>query len=98
MSRYYPPPNAPTWGNANAERLLSEALQANTAPGALLADSIRPPLPQVQLFPPRFGYRQGELGILDVIYMSRYYPDRRDAWTGGPNDYAATARPALGWL
>lgn len=99
MSSYTPQAprdSQPTWGNTYEERLLSQALRAADTPGAVLSASVRPPLAQIDPWRPRWGYRQTVPGILDVIDVSRLYKDRRDAWSGGPNDFAATSRPALG--
>ncbi len=55
------------------ERRVQEALNAVTQPGAELADIVRPPLDQVQLFRPRFGYRRRCLSITDIIEVDRVY-------------------------
>jgi len=78
---------------ANAqEGMMSRALLANTTPGSMLQDIVRPPLPQVQLFPPRYGYRTRELGVADVMDVNEeFYPTRVD-FTRDPAGYQGTAR------
>jgi hypothetical protein len=56
---------------SNQERLLSQSMAANTMPGAELQEYVRPPLPQIKLFPPRFGYTEHEIGVEDIIELPR---------------------------
>lgn len=55
------------------EMLVSQALSTITIPGAILSTAVRPPLPQIQLFPPRFGYRSRQIGINDVINVDEVF-------------------------
>lgn len=80
---------------SNEERLMSQALQVALIPGAELAQMVRPPLPQIQLFPPRFGYRQREIGIEDVIDINRSYNPRTD-FSGGGGEINSTSRNTQG--
>ena len=78
---------------ANAqEAFMVRALRAATMPGQLLQDLVRPPLPQVQLFPPRFGYRTREIGILDVMDVNEDFQPTRVDFTREPGGYQGTAR------
>ena len=78
---------------ANAqEAFTSRALRSATMPAALLQDLVRPPLPQIQLFPPRFGYRTRELGILDVLDVNDEFQPTRVDFTGEKGSYQGTAR------
>ena len=78
---------------ANAqEAFMVKAIRAATMPAALLQDLVRPPLPQVQLFPPRFGYRTRELGILDVMDVNQEFQPTRVDFTREPGAYQGTAR------
>jgi hypothetical protein len=86
-----PSPNVPTWGNANEERLVDEALRAAEIPGAVLAQK-RPPLPQIELWRPRMGYDQHALSITEVLAVGRLYQDRRWDTSGGPHDFQASSR------
>lgn len=59
------------------------------------ADSIRrhvPPIPIVA-FPPRFGYRNEELGIKDVGLLDQIY--QRVDFTGKQSGYQGTSTPSL---
>jgi hypothetical protein len=61
------------------EALLTRAVRSVTLPAMMIQDIVRPPLPQVQLFPPRYGYRTRELGIMDVMNVdSEFQPTRTD--------------------
>jgi hypothetical protein len=74
------------------EAMMARALKSATMPGALLQDIVRPPLPQVQLFPPRFGYRTRELGIMDVMDVNDEFQPTRVDFTREPGGYQGTAR------
>lgn len=87
----------PRWGNTNEERLLDAALAAATIPGATLALQ-PPPLPQIDPWRPRTGYPDRALGVRDVLALNRLYPDRRDAWSGGPHDWQGSARMTEFWF
>jgi hypothetical protein len=78
---------------ANAqEAFMARALKATTMPAALLQDIVRPPLPQIQLFPPRFGYRNREIGIEDVMDVTKAFEPTRVDFTREPGSYQGTAR------
>jgi len=78
---------------ANAqEAFMARALKSATMPAALIPDLIRPPLPQVQLFPPRFGYRTRQLGIQDVMDVNNAFQPTRVDFTREPGGYQGTAR------
>lgn len=78
---------------ANAqEAFMVRALRAATMPAALLQDIVRPPLPQVQLFPPRYGYRTRELGVMDVLDVNNEFQPTRVDFTGEKGAYQGTAR------
>ena len=76
------------------DAFMARALKSVTMPAQLIPDIVRPPLPQVQLFPPRFGYRHRELGVLDVMDVAldeNFQPIRTD-FTRSPGGYQGTAR------
>jgi hypothetical protein len=78
---------------ANAqEAFMVRALRSATMPAALLQDIVRPPLPQVQLFPPRYGYRTRELGIMDVMDVNSEFQPTRVDFTREPGGYQGTSR------
>lgn len=83
---------------SNEERLTQQAIQSVILPGAELAEMARVPMPQIDLFPPRFGYGERvEPGIMDVVEVDRRYQDPRVSWfSGGPGGYSGTSRNTLG--
>ena len=81
---------------SNEERLLDQALAAQLVPGDELR-GIRPAFARQPLFPPRFGYPQGEIGIAQVIDVDRRYPDSSAATSGTSGSYSGTSTPSLGW-
>lgn len=90
--QFYRPPTP--WSN-NQERLLTEALQVGNIPGVVLQETVRPPLPQIQPFPPKFGYGEPQdrvPGIDMVLEAYRYFPDNKDALSGGPWGWQGSAR------
>ena len=84
--------------SSNEERLTQQALMAATMPGVKLQELVRPNIPQIQLFPPRFGYGPHlEPEIDDVVSISRNYIEPRISWySGGPAGYSGSSRNDLG--
>jgi hypothetical protein len=66
-------------------------------PGRVIQQKVRPPLPQIRLFPDRFGYgdrRQPEID--DVISVDREYMEPRVSWySGGVGSYSGASRNGL---
>ena len=83
--------------SSNMERLTQQALLAATMPGAQLQALVRPPLPQIQLFPPRFGWGpRPQFEIDDVISLDRVYTEPRVSWySGSPAGYSGSSRNSL---
>lgn len=82
-------------GATHEEQITQEAISANTQDGQFLAESVRPPLPQIRLFPERFGYPSEQLRIDDVINLDRRYKDVRVSWfSGGPASFNGAPRNA----
>ena len=81
---------------SNEERLTQQALEAALAPGAILAEAVRPPLDQVQLFPPRFGYRTRALGVEDIIDIDRVTQPTRYDYSGTQAGIQAGSRDTNG--
>jgi hypothetical protein len=80
---------------SNEERLVTEALIANTAPSDEIADMVRPPLAQIRIFPPLFGfvpYNQRQATIDDVLGEDRRPADFRSSLSGGEAGWQASAR------
>lgn len=80
----------------NEERLTQQAIQAALVPGQELVDQVRPPLDQVQLFPPRFGYRTRALGIDDIIDIDNVDPATRYDYSGTQSGMGGTSRNSSG--
>lgn len=75
------------------EELISRAILPASIPAVQLADVVRPPIPNVYLFRPRFGYRSRQLGVADLMNIDELYaepPVRHDAadqgWQGTLRD------------
>jgi hypothetical protein len=81
--------------SSNEERLTAQALQAKDIPGPALQQLVRPPLPQVDPFPPRFGYEKSEPGIRDVINVDSLWRTDRVDFTGRVSGYSGTSYPSL---
>jgi hypothetical protein len=75
------------------EALMSQALNSITMPGEVLSAVVRPNLPQINPFPPRFGYRSRALGLMDVLNVDHETPGVRIDTDGGAQ---STARNAQG--
>ena len=82
---------------SNMERLTQQALLAATMPGAQLQEIVRPPLPQIRLFPSRFGFGvRNQPDIDDVVSLDRVYTEPRVSWySGSPAGYAGADRNSL---
>ena len=84
------------WGS-NESRLTQQALVVATMPGKVIQQKVRPPLPQIRLFPSRFGYgerRQPE--IEDIVSIDRNYMEPRVSWySGGVGGYSGSSRNGL---
>lgn len=82
--------------SSNEQRLTQQAIQTAVLPGAEIAAMVRVPMPQIDLFPERFGYDRHVPGVLDVIDVSRSYTDPRVTWfSGGVAGYSAASRNSL---
>ena len=83
---------------SNQERMLSQALASQTMQGAQLQEYVRPPLPQIELFPARYGYVKDALRIDDIIDItSRAYETERVDTPNAANTPESTQRNSLGW-
>lgn len=83
---------------SNMERLTQQALMAATIPGTQLQQLVRPPLPQIRLFPDRFGFgNRTQPEIDDVVSLDRVYTEPRVSWySGSPAGYSGSSRNDLG--
>lgn len=83
-------------GSPNEEKLCAQAIASIDYPGAALQELVRPPLPQIDPFRPRFGYTdRAALGLKDVMIAGRLYP-QSEAFSGGPGSYSGSSRNSLG--
>lgn len=91
--------NKPRWGryrprDTHEEMITTAALQSAFIPGQELADNTRPPLPLVDPFRPRFGYRTRALGVGDMVDVDELYQPPYNDFSGTPAGYSGTARNA----
>jgi hypothetical protein len=83
--------------SSNEERLTSQALMVMNIPGADIQKMVRPTLPQIRLFPEKYGYDRKVFGIDDIVTIDRNYVEPRVAWySGGVAGYSGSARNELG--
>lgn len=83
---------------SNEQKLTQQALAVLTMRGSQLQNLVRPPLPQIQLFPPRFGWGdRTQPGIEEVVSVDRVYTEPRVSWySGSPAGYSGSSRNSLG--
>jgi hypothetical protein len=74
------------------EALLTRAVRSVTLPREMVQDIVRPPLPQVQLFRPRYGYRTRAVGIMDVMDVDAQFEPTRTDYSQSPTSYQGTSR------
>jgi hypothetical protein len=80
---------------SNQERLLTQALQIGNMTGQEIHDYVRPPMPQINLFPQKFGYETSEYGIKDIVELSGR-PQQRVDFSQQATTTESTSRNALG--
>jgi hypothetical protein len=80
---------------SNSERLVTQALKVGNLTGQEIQQYVRPPLPQVQLFPQRFGYEVSEYGIRDIVELTGR-PQTRVDYSQQPTTTESTSTNALG--
>jgi hypothetical protein len=84
---------------SNQERLVSQSLAAWSMTGAEIQAYVRPPLPQIKLFPPRFGYSEHEIGIEDLVNLPRNVAATQRVesdYSQTPNTTESTSTNSLG--
>lgn len=74
------------------EALTKKAITSVTMPGDVLGDVVRPELPQVALFRPRYGYRSRAIGIFDVMNANQLYEQEEEYLSG----FSGTSRYSNG--
>ena len=81
---------------SNQEQNLSQALASLQMTGDQIQALVRPNLPQVELFPEKYGYSTREYGIDDIIELNVPVSERVD--TAKPAAQAEpSSRNTLGW-
>jgi hypothetical protein len=83
--------------SSNEERLTQQAIAVASIPGAQLQQMVRPNLPQIRLFPDRFGFgERTQPTIEDVVSVDRVYTEPRVSWfSGGPAGYSGSPRNSM---
>jgi hypothetical protein len=101
-NRYAPTSYKQSWSYlgpwaSNEERLTQQALVVATIPGYKIQELVRPNLPQIRLFPDRFGYGlRTQPEIDDVVSVDRVYTEPRVSWySGGVGSYSGSSRNSL---
>ena len=95
----YPPQEYIGPFQSNQERLLSQSLAAWTMPRADLQEYVRPPLPQIQLFPARYGYTEHEVTVEDIVELPRRVATTQRVesdFSQTPNSTQSTSTNSLG--
>ena len=93
----YPPQEYIGPFQSNQERLLSQSLAAFNMSGSEIQEFVRPPLPQIKLFPEKYGFSETEIGIEDIIELPRRSQQRVESdFSQSPNSPQSTSRNALG--
>ena len=83
---------------SNQERLLSQSLAAFNMSGPEIQEYVRPPLPQIKLFPARYGYSETELAVEDIIELPRRSQQRVESdFSQTPNSPRSSSRNTLGY-
>ena len=80
---------------SNQERLVTQALMTATIPGPILQAQVRPNIPGIESFPPRWGYpsyQERQLGIEQTLDVTRTYRNRRDDLSGGVASIQSASR------
>lgn len=80
---------------SNQERLVTQAMEVANMTPAEIQEYVRPNLPQVELFPDKYGYSKNEYGITDIIQVTGRSTERTD-YSQVPNVIQSTSRNALG--
>lgn len=84
----------------NQEKLIGQAKASIMMSGPELQNLVRPNLPQIELFPEKWGYSQEEYGIRDIIELRNpgaAKPQRNESdYSQTPNTQESSSRNTLG--
>lgn len=83
---------------SNQDRLLNQALATWTMSSEELQEYVRPNLPQINLFPDRYGFTENEITIEDVIGLPGARKQQRveSDFSQTPNTQQSSSRNTLG--
>jgi hypothetical protein len=82
---------------SNQERLLTQSLATWNMSASEIQEYVRPPLPQVKLFPARYGFTEYEITIQDIVQMPRRGQQRVESdFSQTPNTTQSSSRNTLG--
>jgi hypothetical protein len=80
---------------SNHQRLTTQAMASITMNSEDIQLWVRPNLPQIEMFPDKYGYTQKEYGIEDIIELTGRAVTRKD-FSGEPTTTESTSRNTLG--
>jgi hypothetical protein len=80
---------------SNSERLVSQAMAVHNMSSEEIQEFVRPNIPQIDMFPDRYGYTTEEYGIKDIIEL-KGRPNQRHDYSGEPTTQESTSRNTLG--
>lgn len=84
--------------SSNMERMVKQATAVATMTAEEIQAFVRPPMPQVQLFPDKYGYHIDEVGIRDIVHLRGRAQEQRveTDYSQTPNTQQSTSRNTLG--
>jgi hypothetical protein len=86
--------------STNQQKLIGQATASILMSGPELQEYVRPNLPQIELFPDKYGYSTEEYGIRDIIELRNPgspKPQRNESdYSQTPNTQESSSRNALG--
>lgn len=82
--------------NSLREQQLADSLSEWTDTPADAIRNLPPPIPNIGLTPPRFGYTRHVLDIQDIARLDDIYPGSRVGYAQSQSGYSATQTPSLG--
>lgn len=80
---------------SNHSRLIYQAVASITMNSEDIQLFVRPNLPQIEMFPDKYGYTQKEYGIEDIIELTGRAATRKD-FSGEATTTESTSRNTLG--
>lgn len=95
----YPPQEYLGPFQGNQDRLLGQALALGGMTGEEIQEYVRPNLPQIELFPDRYGFVTTEYGIADIVELGGRAGGQRveSDYSNTPNTTQSSSRNTLGY-